>query len=292
MAREQTLPRPTAPSAEPTREYEVRGGGGITLHAREWGRADGPAVLFVHGWSQCDLCWSSQVGSELAARYRMVTFDNRGHGRSDKPLDAGSYTDSRLWADDIAALIEHAGLRRPVLVAWSYGGLIVSDYVRAHGEAAIGGIDLVGAAVVMRPPTFEHIGPGFLENAPNACVPDLSTNIRAIQRFLRACTARPQDDELWSAALCWNMLVPPEVRGALISRDIDADDVLARLSTPVLVTHGREDAIVLPSMAEHTLSVCTRSVPSWYDGVGHMPFVEDATRFNAELAAFVDGAQL
>ena len=221
----------------------------------------------------------------------MVTFDNRGHGRSDKPLDASCYTDAQLWADDIAALIDHAGLERPVLVAWSYGGFIVADYVRAHGDAAIAGIDLVGAAVLLRPPTFDHIGPGFLENAGDACLPDLATNIRAIQRFLRACTVRPLDDELWSTALCWNMLVPPAVRGALVSREIDGDDVLERLSVPVLVTHGREDAIILPAMADHTLSVCGRAVPSWYDGIGHMPFVEDATRFNDELAAFVDEAQ-
>jgi pimeloyl-ACP methyl ester carboxylesterase len=57
---------------------------------------------------------------------------------------------------------------------------------------------------------------------------------------------------------------------------------------PVLVTHGREDAIVLPSMADHTLEHCETSVPSWYEGVGHMPFLEDAGRFNRELAAFVE----
>jgi non-heme chloroperoxidase len=291
MAREHTLPRPAERALEPVREYDVRGGGGITLHAREWGRTDGPAILFVHGWSQCDLCWGSQVASDLATRFRMVTFDNRGHGRSDKPLDAGCYTDEQLWADDVAAVIDHAGLQRPVLVAWSYGGFIVADYVRAHGDAAIAGVDLVGAAVLLRPPTFDHIGPGMLDNVADACSPDLATSIHAIRRFLRACTASPLDDDLWSTALGWNMLVPPAVRGALLARQIDDADVLERLSVPVLVTHGREDAIVLPTMAEHALRVCARAVPSWYDGVGHMPFVEDAGRFNDELAAFVDAAQ-
>ena len=84
------------------------------------------------------------------------------------------------------------------------------------------------------------------------------------------------------------MVVPPGVRGALIAREINGDDVLGRLSVPVLVTHGREDRIVLPSMAEHTLDVCETAVPSWYEGVGHMPFLEDTARFNHELAAFVD----
>ena len=127
-----------------------------------------------------------------------------------------------------------------------------------------------------------------MENALDASVTDLSVSIPAIQRFLRACAAEPLDDELWSDALCWNMAVPAEIRGALISRDVDVTDALASLSMPVLVSHGRADTIVLPSMAEHVLAHCDSAVASWYDGVGHMPFVEDAERFNLELAAFVD----
>jgi non-heme chloroperoxidase len=287
MASDLTLPSAQVKTVKPVREYDIRGGGGITLHAREWGNPDGPAILFVHGWSQCDLCWSGQVDSQLAARFRMVTFDNRGHGTSEKPLDPGCYADERLWADDLAAVIDQTRLQRPVLVAWSYGGFITADYIRAYGEAGIAGLDLVGGAVLLRPPTIDHIGPGMLENAQEACAPDLLTNIHAIRRFLRRCTARSLDDELWSTALCWNMAVPAQVRGALIARQIDSDDVLARLSVPVLVTHGREDAIILPSMADHTLEHCTTAVASWYEGVGHMPFVEDTERFNHELAEFV-----
>jgi pimeloyl-ACP methyl ester carboxylesterase len=78
------------------------------------------------------------------------------------------------------------------------------------------------------------------------------------------------------------MAVPPAVRGALISRALDGSDVLARVSVPVLVTHGTDDAIVLPSMAEHALSVCAPATPSWYDGVGHMPFWEASDRFDRE----------
>jgi pimeloyl-ACP methyl ester carboxylesterase len=43
-------------------------------------------------------------------------------------------------------------------------------------------------------------------------------------------------------------------------------------------------------MAEHVLRHCKTAIPSWYEGVGHMPFVEDAERFNLELAAFAGGA--
>src|SRR5207248_5836786 len=54
----------------------------------------------------------------------------------------------------------------------------------------------------------------------------------------------------------WNMVVPPAVRGAPISRELGAGELFASISILMLVTHGRDDAIVLPSMAEYTLSVC------------------------------------
>jgi pimeloyl-ACP methyl ester carboxylesterase len=271
----------------PVATHEIRGGGGLRLHAREWGDPDGPALLFIHGLSQSDLCWTKQLNGDLPTGHRIVTFDIRGHGLSEKPSGPEHYADQGLWADDLAAVIEQTGLERPVLVAWSYGGYIVTDYIRAYGESAIGGINLVGGAVILSPPSFDHIGPGLLENAQDMCASDLVENIAAIRRFVRACTAQPLDQDDWISALCWNMVVPPEVRGALIAREIDGYDVLSGISVPVLVTHGRDDAIILPSMAERTLDVCKQAVPSWYDDVGHMPFWESAERFDKELAEFV-----
>ena len=270
---------------EPVATHDVRGGGGLRLHVQEWGDPNGPPILFVHGWSQSQLCWSRQTAGLLAQGFRLVTFDLRGHGMSEKPLEVESYVDARHWADDLNAVIVQLELDRPVLVGWSYGGYVVTDYLAAYGEAAIAGIDLVGGAV-LRTPSFEHIGPGLLENAGDACGPDLRTSIAAMVRFLRACTVGPLSDHDWSTALCWNMVVPTEVRGALFAREIDADAVLSGLSVPVLVTHGLADAIVLPSMAEHVLEVCPTARASWYEGVGHLPFLEDSGRFDRELAEF------
>jgi pimeloyl-ACP methyl ester carboxylesterase len=272
------------------REYSVTGGGGVGLHVRESGNPDGPAIVFVHGWSQCDRCWDRQLEGPLAATFRMITFDIRGHGMSDKPLDPGCYTDARVWADDLAAVINGAGVDRPILVAWSYGGFIVTDYVRALGDGALAGIVLVGATVMLKP-TFDHFGSGLLTNAQEMCLPDLGDNISATRRFLRACTARPLDDDVWESALCWNMAVPPQIRGALIAREIDADDVLAGLSVPVLAIHGLEDQIVLPSMARHAVECCPTARASWYEGIGHMPFMEATERFNQELSTFVEEAR-
>ena len=75
------------------------------------------------------------------------------------------YTDPRLWAADIAAVIEQCHLHRPTLVGWSYGGFVICDYVREYGQNAIAAINFVGAAVTLNA-RFDDIGPAFLANAP------------------------------------------------------------------------------------------------------------------------------
>jgi len=279
------------PPPVPVATREILGGGGLKLHAREWGDPDGFPLLFIHGWSQSDLCWLNQVRGDLAGTCRMVTFDLRGHGLSGKPLGPEPYADGQLWADDVAAVIDQTGLEQPVLVAWSYGGYIVADYLRVYGDAHIGGINLVGSATILRPPAFDHIGPGMLENSRDMCVPDLFANIAATRRFLRACTSRPLGHDELAAALAWTMVVPPAVRRTLLTRELDGRDILASVSVPMLVTHGRDDMIVLPSMAEHTLIACPAATASWYDDVGHMPFWEASDRFDRELAGLARAAR-
>jgi non-heme chloroperoxidase len=134
-------------------------------------------------------------------------------------------------------------------------------------------------------PPYEGIGPGLLDNVVDMCGADLLANIAATRRFVRACTRRPRTRAETETALAWNMTVPTEVRQALRAREIDVADVYAGTTVPVLVTHGRDDAIVLPAMAQELLDRCPTAMASWYGGVGHAPFWEAPDRFDAELAA-------
>ena len=266
--------------------HTVAGGGGLQLHVREWGKADGPPILFIHGWSQNHLCWDKQYESTLRDEFRLVAFDLRGHGMSQAPPGPEHYTDDRLWADDLAAIIDRLGLQRAVLVGWSYGAFAICDYIRAYGQDRVAAINFVEGVVKLGEAAFGTlIGPGFLDHFVDATADDLPTNIRGMRSFVRTCLAKPVAAEDFETALCWNMTVAPQVRAALGAREIDDDDVLRALEVPLLVTQGRSDTVVLPAMAEHVLATCPTAEASWYDGVGHVPHLEEPGRFNRELAA-------
>jgi non-heme chloroperoxidase len=73
-------------------------------------------------------------------------------------------------------------------------------------------------------------------------------------------------------------------------RTLSMDETLKALKLPVLVTHGAADKLALVIAAKHTAATIPGAKLSVYDGVGHAPFWEDTTRFNAELLAFVRAA--
>src|SRR5579871_2345160 len=109
---------------------------GLTISAQDWGNPNGPGIIFVHGFSQSSLSWIKQVtDADLAKEFHMVTYDLRGHGNSDKPLEPERYKDSKAWGDELQAVMDATGLKRPVLVGWSYGGRIIADYLRTYKTA-------------------------------------------------------------------------------------------------------------------------------------------------------------
>ena len=266
--------------------HTIAGGDGLNIHVREWGKQDAPSILFIHGWSQNHLCWSKQFDSELANDFRIVALDLRGHGMSDAPTEVDHYNQSQLWAEDIHSIINELGLVKPVLSGWSYGGLVIGDYVRIFGTDKLGALNFVGAAPALNENALgELIGPGFYENFDACTNADLDISIPAIAKFLHDCFEIEPTTEEFEIMMGFNAIVAPKVRGNLAARDLDNTDILVDIDIPVLVSHGRKDRVVLPSSGELILKLCKNSIAAWYDNVGHVPFVEDSNRFNNDIAA-------
>src|SRR3982075_1088664 len=224
---------------------------GLTISAQEWGNPSGPETLFIHGFSQSYLSWMRQVDSDLAKEFHIVTYNLRGHGNSDKPLDPARYRDSKAWGDEMQAVIDAAGLRRPVLVGWSYAGRVISDYLATHGADKLAGINFVDAPIKVDPAL---IGDN-LKNLPLMASEDLATNIAATRTFVHGCFSRQPSADDFETVLAFNMMVPPKVRAGLGGRPLDASDMMSKLKLPVLVTHGAQDRNAKVGAAEYTASI-------------------------------------
>lgn len=269
--------------------HTVIGGGGLQLHVEETGNKKGRPILFIHGFSQCRLAWAKQMDSDLAKDFRLVAMDIRGHGLSAMPRDA--YGDSKLWADDVDAVIRTLRLDQPILSGWSYGGVIICDYVRAYGEDRIGGINLVGAVTKLgTDAAFALISKEFLGIAPGFFSNDVQESVKSLTAFMRMCAHKAPSPEDFYFFLGYNTIVPPYVREGLFSRKLEHDDLLPKIRKPVLITHGAKDAIVLPAAARQHAQAIRHAKLSLYPGVGHATFWENAPRFNRELRAFARAA--
>src|SRR5262245_29175791 len=129
---------------------------------------------------------------------------------SAKPLGLEHYIQDELWADDIHAIITGLALRKPILAGWSYGGFIINDYLAKYGQDAVGGVNYVGAAVLMGVEKAAHMfGGGFLDYVAGMCSDNLEENIRAVRPFLRAAHEKQPSQDEFEVLVAFNMHVPP-----------------------------------------------------------------------------------
>ncbi|WP_227379822.1 alpha/beta fold hydrolase [Haladaptatus halobius] len=263
--------------------HTIDGGDDVTLAVDEVG--SGQPVMLVHGYSQSRLCWRNQFESDLTDDFRLVAMDNRGHGESDKPRDA--YADSELWAEDVRSVLTELELDDVILVGWSYGGLVVLDYIEAFGTDRVTGLNLVGGVSEIGTETGNaRLGPEYIDLIEGFVSTDAETSVETLLEFVDLCVY----DDLSPAdryyMLGYNVVVPPHVRDSLRDRTVRHDADLTALDIPVLLTHGEEDAVVVPAAAREYADLIDDATLSMYPETGHSPFWEHPDQFNRELREF------
>jgi pimeloyl-ACP methyl ester carboxylesterase len=118
---------------EPT-SLRIPGAHGLSLHALEWSR-EGTLLLFLHGFGNDAHVWSWCAPS-FAPHYRVVAYDHRGHGQSDRDPE-GRY-DHESMALDVAAVMDALGAARAVIVGHSLGGRVAMRFAGMHPERLAG----------------------------------------------------------------------------------------------------------------------------------------------------------
>ena len=266
------------------RSLEVLTPDGLRIAAQDWARpTSGRDVLLIHGYSQSHLSWLKQVSGPLVDEFRLVTYDIRGHGASDKPLAAQFYADAERWAGEVEAVIKAAHLHRPVLLFWSYGGRIALDYLNCRGQQDVSGLVFVCATAKSGAGLAGPAAPLRAAMTQD----DLADNIAATTAFLRSCTAQPLPTAEFDYVLAFNMVVPPMVRAHLVGRAVDYEAILRAVAVPALVIHGSEDAVNLPAVSQYIVANVPAARSILYPGIGHTPFWENPQAFDRDLAEFL-----
>lgn len=252
------------------------------------GNPNGPSIIFLHGFALDHSVWSEQFADRsLADQFRLVAVDLRGHGRSGRPSLASAYNNGALWADDLKAVITACELENPVVVAWSFAGRMVNDYLQYFGSSTLAGVNYIAAATLAY---REAVGPGHVILGDLCLEGDDAELVarRYVDGLLPHAPGTPLFDNLTYVV---SQMTPAE-RGRLRGRALEYEEVLASLELPVLISHGADDQMLLPCLAERLHEVISDSRTSIYPGVGHAPFMENPSRFNLELKQFVIEANL
>ncbi len=266
---------------------------GVPLCVGEAGNPAGPPILFLHGFSQSQAVFAPQFTSDLARDFRLIGLDFRGHGGSGKPWEESAYRDSRVWADDIAAVLSALNVERPVVVAWSFAGYVTMDYVRHYSTANLAGIIFAsshaGLGLGMPRTPQQEAGRvaqvGMMQQSPA----DLSAGLKYGHDFVRQMTVRPVSPEMYEIMLVSHMQLPAYARRVLGARGLENADLAAQLNLPVRFPVGEKDES--PYISEAMLRGLAGIIPAGsiqvMKGAGHAIFLDDPEGFNAEVRQFV-----
>jgi non-heme chloroperoxidase len=275
--------------AATTKSYTVTAPDGVVLAVPESGNPQGRAVILIHGLLGSRLDWEAQSKGDALQRYRLISYDLRGHGLSGKPTDAAAYQEGRRWADDLAAVIEASHASRPVLVGWSLGGVVISNYLAAYGDELIAGAVYVDGVIELRP---EQLMP-HPDVYRDLVSTDLKTHLDAERAFLALCFRTQPDRATFERLLANAAMASWTLQGAVQSMTVAAEEGLGRVRVPVLLIYGSRDALLNPKAAlARALQLDPRLQSKRYDNSGHAPFIEEPERFNRDLSIFVESTGL
>ncbi|VWD63219.1 alpha/beta hydrolase [Burkholderia lata] len=266
------------------KSYMVTSKDGARLAVQEDGNPDGRPVILIHGLLGSRLDWEAQVRSAELRHYRIITYDLRGHGLSDKPSGVVPYHDGSRWADDLDAVIKGAHASKPVVVGWSLGGVVISNYLAAYGDSDIAGAVYVDGVV--------ELAPGQIVDHPEVYhdmnSPDLKTHLDGERRFVELCFNHRPDADTFSRLLANAAMASWDMQRAIPTMTVSAAEGLGSARVPLLFVYGGHDALVdTRKTLARAITLNPRIASRIYADSGHAPFIEEPERFNADLAAFV-----
>jgi len=277
--------------ASPQKKDDAVHAADVKLHVTDTGGPGRPVIL-IHGWPLSGEAWAPQVGPVSHAGFRVITYDRRGFGRSDKP--DGGY-DYDTLADDLARLIEQMDLRDVTLVGFSMGGGEVARYIGRHGEDRLHSVVFAAA-----------VPPYLMKTADNPEGPLTEDSAEEMEEGMKADRESFFDqftNDFFSAdgklevteaerqkaiALCEqsDQTAALGCMEAFGTTDFRSD--LGKVTVPTLVIHGDSDGIVpIEGSGRRTADAIRGSRLEILVGAPHGCNTSHPHEFNASLISFL-----
>ncbi len=266
---------------------------GVEIYYKDWGPRAAPVIFFHHGWPLCADDWDAQMLFFLAQGFRVVAHDRRGHGRSTQ-VDEGHDMDH--YADDVAAVVEHLGVRGAVHVGHSTGGGEVVRYIVRHPEDPVARAVLVSAVPPLMLKTENNP-----DGTPKEVFDDFQAQVAASRSsfyhdvasgpfygYNRLLTKASEPIVLnwWRQGMMGG--AKAHYDGIVAFSQTDFTDDLKRIAIPVLVVHGDDDQVVpYKASAPRSAELLQNATLKTYKGAPHGIPTTHADELNADILAFV-----
>ena len=267
---------------------------GTQLYYKDWGSGD-PVVL-LHGWPLTADTWDDAACALVEAGKRCIMPDRRGFGRSDQPWNGHDYD---TYADDVAAVLEDAGINEPVaLVGFSMGGGEVARFLTKQGASRVSKAVLISSVVPYMLKTDDNP-----DGVPQSTFDTMTEGMKKDREhfftgffkdfFGDGLLSQPVSSEVEMNAWRQTMMagLRPTLAAAKAFATTDFRPDLANFTVPTLVIHGTADKTV---PIDATGRVVAQKVPGAqlieYDGSAHGLFAIDKQRLIDDLLAFLGGS--
>jgi len=263
----------------------------IDLEVEDTGGTGRPVVL-IHGWPLSHEAWADQAPALTAAGYRVISYDRRGFGNSEKP---GSGYDYDSLTKDLDGLLEELDLQDVTLVGFSMGGGEVVRYVAKHGEERLRSVVLASAVPPFMLKSDDNPDgaisqdeadqmAGQLDQDRDAFFDTFTTQFFSANGELKVTEQQRQE----AVALCLQSDQVAALKCMESFGGTDFRDDLAAITGPTLVIHGDGDGTVpFEASGRRTNQAVPQSELHVVSGGPHGINVSHAEEFNQVLLAFL-----
>jgi microsomal epoxide hydrolase len=273
-----------ADSAPELREQKVDIGGNVSLRVIEAGKPDArPVLVFIPGWSTGADIWRRQIET-FAKTNRAVAFDPRSEGESTKTT-SGNTPETR--AQDLHALLDRLGVRRPVLIGWSQGVQDVAAYVEQYGTKDLAGIVLVDAAISDGADGMVARSQETAEQFKMFAVYQAHQK-EYLAGMMRAIISKPQSDVVIERLVSTGMKTPSDIGVGMLVADmfgVNRTPALKKIDCPTLIIASAKSGELPRQQAAANQIPHARFEK--IDDAAHAVFVDQPDRFDELLKNFL-----